>query len=111
MAFTINCSKCNKQFKTGYSAKKHYDHSHYQHPYQGGIFRDSRGQALVNQPKALQLDKEEMPHYKMWLALVAEEIVGSLTPSGKGEKFTDFTKSINPCIRQWNSLIKLKLLV
>lgn len=65
----------------------------------------------MNQPKALQLDKEEMPHYKMWLALVAEQIVGSLTPSGKGEKFRDFTKSINPCIRQWNSLIKLKLLV
>ena len=63
----------------------------------------------MNQPKAIQLDKEEMPHYKMWLALVAEQIVGSLTPSGKGKEFTDFIKSI--CRRQWCSLVKLKLLV
>ena len=33
---------------------------------------------------SIQLYKEEMPYYKMWLALVAEQIVGSLTPNSLG---------------------------
>ena len=85
MAFTVSCPKCNKRFKTGYSAQKHHEHSHGQNPYQGGIFSDSRGQALVIQPSAKQLGNEELPHYKTWLALVSEQIAGSLIPSSKGE--------------------------
>ncbi|XP_022780117.1 uncharacterized protein LOC111321490 [Stylophora pistillata] len=83
MAFTISCRRCNKRFKTGYSARKHHEYSHAPHPYQSGIFSDSQGQALVNQPNAKQLGKEELPHYKLWLALAADQIIGSLTPSVK----------------------------
>ena len=87
MALTISCRYCNKQFKTGYSARKHHDGSHAQCPYQRRIFCDLQGRVLVNQPTAKQLQEDELPDYKTWLAILAEQVAGSLIPSSKCETF------------------------
>lgn len=86
MAFTVSCRKCNKRFKTGYSVKKHRDTSHVNSEFNAGIFKDSKDMTLTWKPSAKQLEGEELASYKIWLALLCEQITGSLNPNVKGKK-------------------------
>lgn len=58
-------------------------HAHYE--FNGGIFKDSQGQPLMNEPIAKQSGSEELVSYKTWLALLTEQITGSLSPNAKGK--------------------------
>lgn len=85
MAFTVSCRKCNKRFKTGYSAQKHHNKSHANSDFNGGIFKDSHERPLTNEPTDKQLGGEELASYKTWLTLLTEQITGSLNPNAKGK--------------------------
>lgn len=86
MAFTVSCRTCHKNFKTGSSAKKHHDKSHPGSEFNGGLFKDSRGLPLVSVPAGKQLESaEQFASYKTWLALLTEQISGSLHPNAKGK--------------------------
>lgn len=85
MAFTVSCRECNKDFKTGYSVQKHYEKVHTHSEFNGGIFRDSQGQTLRDAPIAKQLGSAEMGSYRTWLALLTEQLTGSLSPNAKGK--------------------------
>lgn len=88
MAFTVSCRTCHKNFKTGSSAKKHHDKSHPGSEFNGGLFKDSRGLPLVSVPAGKQLESaEEFASYKTWLALLTEQITGSLHPNAKGKAY------------------------
>ena len=85
MAFTCSCVCCNRQFKTGNSAKKHHEKCHPNREFAGGMFKDSQGQPLSNEPCAKELGGDELVAYKTWLALLTEQISGSLNPNAKGK--------------------------
>ena len=80
MAFPVSCRTCHK--KTGSSAKKYPDKSHPGSEFNGGLFKDSRGIPLINVHAGKQLESaEQFASYKTWLALLAEQISGSLHPN------------------------------
>ena len=85
MAFTVSCRRCDKNFKTGYSLQKHHDKMHDQYQFDSGIFKDSQGQPLKDEPIPKMLMSEELASYKTWLALLSEQLCGSLSPNAKGK--------------------------
>ena len=86
MAFTVSCRACPKNFKTGSAAKKHHEKSHPGSEFNGGLFKDSQSLPLVSAPAGKQLESaEELASYKTWLALLTEQISGSLHPNAKGK--------------------------
>lgn len=89
MAFTVSCRNCKKHFRTGYSTKKHHEMSHPELQFNGGLFRNCEGHPLVNEPVPKQLEGEELDSYKTWLAILAEQISGSLNPNAKGKNLKD----------------------
>ena len=44
-----------------------------------------KGELLTNEPKAEQLQSQELDSYKVWLTLITEQISGSLNPNAKGK--------------------------
>lgn len=89
MAFTVSCRNCEKHFKTGYSTKKHHEKSHPELQFDGGLFKNCQGHPLVDQPIPKQLEGEELESYKTWLAILAEQMSGSLNPNAKGKTLKD----------------------
>lgn len=67
--------------------EKHHQKNHPISDYNGGIFKDSRGEPITDEPRAKQLVGDELSHYKTWLALLTEQITGSLNPNAKGKTF------------------------
>lgn len=89
MAITVSCRNCKKHFKTGYSTKKHHEKIHPDLQFDGGLFRNFEGHPLDNEPAPKQLEGEELESYKTWLAILAEQMSGSLNPNAKGKNLKD----------------------
>lgn len=86
----------------GHSAKKHLDKSHDSTEFNGGIFKDSEGQLLTNEPSAKQLESaEELASYKAWLKLLTEEMIGSLNPNAKGKTLERLKMHLDTLVIQW----------
>jgi len=64
----------------------HHEKSHPGSKFIGRLFKDSQGLPLLNAPAGKQLESAgQFASYKTWLALLAEQISGSLHPNAKGK--------------------------